>query len=223
MRRLWVVIAIAFVVGIVADVLVGEDVPGFIAVLSFVGGIVIAYRFANERGAFGDSKFDFPKITLDQIEGDWHRHSSSELALEFETPSPGKFSHDPNTGVTVLESQHRDWGTFKVHHLPESNPFWNKWVPAIYPKDARQFIAEEKHLPSYTQNSTSVGPVKVHRFRFSGKESPTSLERVALIRMFSTDDRTLVVMWVGPGRYASAKEIRYFFQQFKLDEIAYTE
>jgi cell shape-determining protein MreD len=41
MRRLWVVIAIAFVVGIVADVLVGEDVPGFIAVFSFVGCIVI--------------------------------------------------------------------------------------------------------------------------------------------------------------------------------------
>ena len=41
MRRLWLVTAIAFVVGVGADALVGEDLPGFIAVFSFLGCIAI--------------------------------------------------------------------------------------------------------------------------------------------------------------------------------------
>jgi hypothetical protein len=41
MRRLWALIAAAFVAGVAADVLVGADLPGFIAGFSFVGCIVI--------------------------------------------------------------------------------------------------------------------------------------------------------------------------------------
>ena len=41
MRRLWLVIAVALVVGIGADVVVGEDLPGFVAMFSFLGCIVI--------------------------------------------------------------------------------------------------------------------------------------------------------------------------------------
>lgn len=41
MTRVWPVAGIALLAGVVADLLVGADVPGFIAVFSFLGCIVI--------------------------------------------------------------------------------------------------------------------------------------------------------------------------------------
>lgn len=41
MRRLWAVAGIAFLAGVVADALVGAELPGFIAAFSFLGCILI--------------------------------------------------------------------------------------------------------------------------------------------------------------------------------------
>ena len=41
MKRVWPVAGVALLAGVVADLLVGADLPGFIAAFSFVGCIVI--------------------------------------------------------------------------------------------------------------------------------------------------------------------------------------
>lgn len=193
----------------------------FLAIVA--GGVLIAYRYAAQSDSLSMADFEFPKITRDEVEGSWLEQTSESLGLRFEAPGEINLQFDPETEVTKLESHDKKLGTFRVYHVPEANPYWNKWVPTIKEKDAERFIPEETFLNSRTHRSTSVGPVKVHRYRFAGKEGPTASQRVALIRMFSVDDQSYVVLWVGPGSRSESREVRYFFQQFAINDIPYTE
>ncbi|MEX1040787.1 MAG: hypothetical protein WDZ51_09165 [Pirellulaceae bacterium] len=193
----------------------------FLAIVA--GGVLVAYRYASQSDSLAIAAFEFPKITRDEIEGSWQEHTSDHLRLGFEVPGEINVQYDPETGVTKLELNDKKLGTFRVYHVPEANPFWNKWVPTIKERDAERFIPEETYLKSRTYRATSIGPIKVHRYRFAGKEGPTASQRVALIRLFSVDDQTYAVLWVGPGSRSESREVRYFFQQFALNDIPYTE
>lgn len=193
----------------------------FLAIVA--GGVLVAYRYASQSDSLGIAEFEFPKITRDEVEGSWLEQTSDSLGLRFEAPGEINLLYDPENEITKLESHDKKLGTFRVFHVPEANPNWNKWVPTIKEKDAERFIPEETYLKSRTYRATTVGPVKVHRYRFAGKEGPTASQRVALIRMFSADDQTYVVLWVGPGSRSESREVRYFFQQFTLNDIPYTE
>jgi len=193
----------------------------FLAIVA--GGVLVAYRYASQSNSLVIAEFEFPKITRHEVDGSWLEQTSDSLGLRFEAPGEINVQYDPETRITKIESQDKKLGIFRVYHVPEAHPFWNKWVPTIKEKDAERFIPEETYLNSRTYRATSVGPVKVHRYRFAGKEGPTASQRVALIRMFSVDDQTYVVLWVGPGSRSESREVRYFFQQFTLNDIPYTE